>query len=156
MTGAPIDLLYRLTQRDQAFPHWGPNFGLITKTLNELDVDLTRVDWDASSRPPAGTLLFLTNVGVTAIPNAGGEQSRELSLNVINRENDRVIATLLNDSDILVGPLTKTLRTNLDIAIILDRHYLGVRGEFTSAALDSTVTMTWMGYVVAQGEIGFS
>ena len=156
MTGAPIDLLYRLTSRDEAFPHWGPNFGLITKTAVALDVNLTLDDWDLSSRPPAGTLLFLTNVGVTAIPNAGGEQSRELSLNIINRENDRVIATLLNDSDILVGPLTKTLRTNLDIAIILDRHYLGVRGEFTSAGLASTVTLTWMGYVVAQGQVGFS
>jgi len=158
MTGAPIDLLYRLTERDKAFPHWGPSFGLVSTTRAGSTSDSTDLaEWDASRRPPRGTILFITNLTMFASATTGGLIFLEATVQVLDRENDNLVADLLGKGPGLVAaPDTLSVRGSFDLALLMDRHYLSMSAEYSSSAGSKTISFAWAGYVVAQGEIGFS
>lgn len=152
----PIDLLYRLTQRDLAFPHWGPTAGNLDHTEvagGPFASDLA--DWDASNRPPNGTILFITNLLAIARP-AITENAIGVSVQIRNRNTDVLLTTLLNAAVSSVPfPEDLTRQSQVDIALLVDRYYLTVSGNF-SLGFGSRVFLHWAGYVLPQGEIGFN
>jgi len=153
MTGAPIDLLYRLTTRDQAFPHWGPNFGDVLTTATATSLKSSRDEWDANLSLPQGTTLFITNLMLFA--NPGGSSSVGLiDLALINRETSNRVTTLLTSDDALVGNI-KVLQSHMDIAILLDRFYIEANSAYSGAPALHLMGFSWAGYVVPVGEVGF-
>jgi len=153
MTGAPIDLLYRLTQRDQAFPHWGPNFGYITILGSAIAINTTRDQWDAALALPLGTVLFLTNLVLIANPG-GALTAGPIDISLRNRETDNLLSILaISDG----APVAENLRINspMDCAILLDRFYLQATGNFSAATSANRIEFSWAGYIVPAGELGF-
>lgn len=159
MTGAPIDLLFRLTDRDQAFPHWGPNFGRIVSGLGGAggSMSTTLTQWDASSRPPDGTILFITNLSLNADPGSA-QVATQVRCEVRNRNTDEIMSRILDINAVpdVAFPDELVVQGKVDFSILIDRFYLKTLGGFSLGADTNRVTMNWAGYVVPRGEIGFS
>lgn len=157
MTGAPIDLLYRLTRRDEAFPHWGPNFGRIDRLDTPVTFTTTLAEWDASLAPPAGTILFITRLTGISQPNVATTETRDLTVNLVDRESGLVIAELMRfEGPPVLFPDRVVLRDPFDFAIVMDRHFLQISGTWNFATFSKNLILAWTGFVVPQGEIGFS
>lgn len=156
MTGAPLQLFHRLTQRDLAFPHWGPTAGNLEHTeVAGLIFSSDLADWDESNTPPTGTILFVTNLLCSAIP-AATENAVALSVQIRNRNTGALLASILSAVVPAVPfPEELTLQSPVDLAVLMDRQFLSVSGSF-SAGFGSIVRMQWAGYVLPQGEIGFN
>lgn len=156
MTGAPIDLLYRLTRRDEAYPHWGTNHGNVNASAANVLVNTTLAGWDAGPRPPNGTILFITNLLAQGTPGAG-QITVDLQARLLNRRTDAVVGVLLRKQAV-VAPFPQPLivQSVFDVAIQLDRFYLQVIATFDAGVNANAVSIDWSGYVVPQGEIGFS
>jgi len=153
---APIDLLYRMTDRDRAFPHWGPTTGNLnhTEVLGGVMFS-TLAEWDDALRAPLGTMLFVTNLVAFARP-APTETATRLSVHILNRNTLALRTDLLNARVAAVpNPEDLTLQSQFDIAISLEREFLSVTGEF-SLGPNSTVSLHWAGYIMPAGSIGFN
>lgn len=153
---APIDLLYRLTDRDKAFPHWGPSNGRLTTFDTAGTVGTTLAEWDAGPRPPDGTILFVTSLIVTATSQT--PQSADLiNMFIENRITGAIVARILHDNtQTIVAPDSLILQSAFDFALLLDRHYLRVTATFSSPIVVNQVSMDWTGYAMPQGSIGFN
>lgn len=153
MTAAPIDLLYRLTTRDLAFPHWGPNYGNLTTVRNEATLETTRDEWDAGFIASRGLILFVT--GLIAQGNPGGAQTiNRLEVRILNRSTDNLVALVLAERFTATTD-TVVFSRNIDFCLLPDRDYLAVIGTFNSGVSVNVVELSWIGYVVPRGEIGF-
>lgn len=152
-SSAPLELLYRLTQRDLAFPHWGPNYGNLTRVAGESTLETNLAGWDAGFEAPQGTILFVTNLIAQA--NPGGAQTiNRLEVRILNRRTDNLVALVLADR--FTATTDTTVRSStFDFCLLPDRDYLAVIGTFNSGASSNVVELSWLGYLVPRGEIGF-
>jgi len=152
---APIDLLYRLTDRDRAFPHWGPTTGELNHTeAIGGSMFSSLADWDEAIRAPLETILFLTNLLAYSRP-AATETATRLTVQIRNR-NTLAIRTELLNANVAAVPFPEdlTLQSQVDIAIPLEREFLAVVGDF-SVGPNSRVFLHWTGYIMPAGAIGF-
>lgn len=152
---APIDLLYRLTQRDQAFPHWGPTYGFITRQANANSITTTLAEWDASSRPPNGTIMFITGIVCQAVPGTGAIIINSFSMTVRNRQTNAILTRPLMSGARTPAGEADMIERAMDMALPLDRFFLSVDAQFSASAAANQVFINWQGYVMPQGEIGF-
>lgn len=155
MTGAPIDLLYRLTQRDEAYPHWGPNYGQISITDNQVNLGTTPELWDASARPPDGTILFITHMSVESLQGDPAIGILRTTVNIRNRLTNALLSTVLQSIEILAPGLPQVAQEAMDLAIPMDRFFLNAETIFSAADPANSLIFNWQGYVTAQGSIGF-
>ncbi len=153
---APIDLLYRLTQRDQAFPHWGPAQGRVVRTEFLTVVVTTEAEFDAVHLAPAGTILFLTAILAVGIPSSGKSVFRVMT-DVVRRTTDELVAQL-NFRSNRAPEINQEMapQTPVDYALDTDRFYLRCSGLFGAAPVTGTIELNWTGYIVPRGEIGFT
>lgn len=157
MTGAPIDLLYRLTQRDQAFPHWGPVMREFSReaALGTLETAVSNFDYGLP--PPAGTLLFVTRVVIEVnIPLTITLLSIELLSKFRVAGLREVLLYGETESPPIAGGTRWFYNMNMDVALLMDRRYLAARAVFSGPNAANKVTVFYSGYATAQGEIGFN
>lgn len=152
--GAPLDLFYRLTQRDLAFPHWGPSSGLISLTGGGGTMQTTLADFDATKRPPDGTILFITNIMAASTPSVG-VTPRPLAVRIMNRSTGVIDSVVLEREIGAASTTTLDVQSQVDIALLMDRFYLDARAIF-SGGLANILTLSWQGFAVPKGEIGFT
>lgn len=151
---APIDLLYRLTDRDKAFPHWGPAFGAVSRSATGNNVDSTLAEWDASASPPPGTILFITNILAAGSPTSGVSLS-QLRVRIMNRLTGVEITRILEGAEPIAFPSILNLQSTFDFALPIDRYFLRVSGIFNISNANNNVSMFWSGYTMPVGQIGF-
>lgn len=159
MTGAPIELFHRLTQRDLAFPHWGPHHSGVFTSANNIVVATTLADWDANDQlPPRGTLLFITHIQVQITPGnvPAAVSVTQFDLSIFNRNTNTGHNIMSRDDGVAnLWPERMIEASAFDFALRLDRDFLLLTGVFTAAATTNRVQFQWTGYIVPQGELGY-
>jgi hypothetical protein len=155
MGGAPIDLLYRLTQRDQAFPHWGPAQGRLIGLVGGANIITTEADFDAVHLAPRGTILFLTAVLIIGTPR-DTTTVREVFTEVVSRSTGLVVVLLNHQHNVApVANQKMGWQTTVDYALDTDRFFLRGIGNFVGGGAGHEIDLNWTGYIVPRGEIGF-
>lgn len=152
--GAPIDLLYRLTDRDRAFPHWKPFHSFVRRTLSNVVITTSLANWDdLDNRPPDGTLLFITSMQLEVNPGSTAS-ALQVDLFLVNRNTNAGAGILSRDDGVAVAfPNRMILQSPFDFAIRMDREYLTATGTFSAANVSNYVQFSMQGYVMPEGTL---
>jgi len=155
MAGAPLELLYRLTARDQAFPHWGPFQASVALTpVVAFRVETEIETWDAVA-PPEGTVLFVTRMVIRARSQAGTNIS-SVGIELVNRNTGVTVSTPLIASEVLANGVSADAFDNFDFAVLIGRFFIRGFAIFSLGSLLHVGELEVLGYVLPQGEIGFN
>jgi hypothetical protein len=150
---APIELLYRLTDRDAALPQWGffSKTLLVQQTARDF---MTDVD-DFRALIPAGFLLNITRLGAHCQPGLG--QNVE-SCGVVIFDNpgasqqNVAIPDIVNfhrSSPIANEPVANS--ETVDLIFTRDEYGAAAMGSFNADANVNSVRLIFSGYLLPRG-----
>jgi len=153
---APIELFHRTSERDLAFPLWGPNYSGVFVTENAAFIITSLADWDANDQlPPPGTLLWLTHMQAQVTPGTG-VTALQFDLSVFNRNTNTGRNFLSSDDGVGVAFPGRIIKeTPLDFPLRLDRDFLSCSCVFSAANASNRIQFQWLAHVVPQGQLGY-
>ena len=149
----PIELLYRLTDRDAALPQWG----FFSKTVLE-QASATSVSTDVAdfrALIPRGFILNITRLGVHTQPglgqqviscivvaydNPGASQQNVVIPDVVNLHR----STPINDEPIVGGE-------TVDLVFTGDEYGISAIGNFNAGANVNSTRLIFSGYLLPRG-----
>lgn len=149
----PVELLYRLTDRDAALPQWG----FMSRTLlaqgtgTSLITDLE----EFRSLIPEGYLLNVTRLGVNALPGIGRTVLSEVVIindNPGPSQQNVVIEDPLKYVTVLpafVEPVSTS--DNVDLVLGTDEYGLQAAATFSGTVEVNSVRLIFSGYILPRG-----
>lgn len=150
---APLDLLYRLSDRDAALPLWG----FISKTVLAQAANTSVITTAEAFRAfiPEGHLLFVTEVGCSALPGLG-QAAFSVNAIVVDNPGPSQQNILVMDPETFwrVAPPANAAVSgarHVDFVATADEYGLIASGFFDAGVQVNSVRLFFSGYVMPRG-----
>lgn len=149
----PIELLYRLTDRDASLPQWGFFSKSIIAQVAAVAIETAVVDFRAVI--PRGFLLNVTRLGAHCQPGLGQSVLTCLAVVYDNPgagQQNVVIPDIVNHHRVAPAPNEAVVNSEtVDLIFTHDEYGATAIGNFDAGANVNSVRLTFSGYLIPRG-----